>query len=70
MNTRLNIDTLQYMKKTKTMPNRPLADMPSNSAETKLKPHDTVQLLVDIGAIEDSTGDTLDQYIKLIEFPR
>ncbi len=32
------------------------------------KPHETVQLLVDIGAIEDSTGDTLDQYLKLIEF--
>ena len=50
------------------MPPRPLANMPSYRNETKLKHHETVQLLVDIGAIEDSTGDTLDQYLKLIEF--
>jgi hypothetical protein len=68
MNMRLSIDTLQYMEETKTMPSRPLANMPSNRNETKLKPHETLQLLVDIGAIEDSTGDTLDQYLKLIEF--
>ncbi len=68
MNMRLGIDTLQYMEETKTMPSCPLANMPSNRNETKLKPHETVQLLVNIGAIEDSTGDTLDQYLKLIEF--
>jgi hypothetical protein len=68
MNTRLGIDSLQYMEETKTMPPRPFANMPSNRNETKLKHHETVQLLVDIGAIEDSTGDTLDQYLKLIEF--
>ncbi len=50
------------------MSSRALANMPSNRNEAKLKPHETIQLLVDIGAIEDSTGDTLDQYLKLIEF--
>ncbi len=68
LNARLSIDTLQYMEETKTMPSRPLANMPSNRNETKLQTHETVQLLVNIGAIEDSTGDTLDQYLKLIEF--
>jgi hypothetical protein len=38
MNTRLSIDTLQYMEETtKTMPSRPLANMPSNRNEAKLK---------------------------------
>jgi hypothetical protein len=68
MNTRLGIDSLQYMEETKTMPSRPLANMPSNRNETKLQPQETVQLLVDNSAIEDSTGDTLDQYLRLIEF--
>ena len=68
MNTRLGIDSLQYMEETKTMPSRPLANVPSSRNETKLKPNETVQFLVDSGAIEDSTGDTLDQYLKLIEF--
>ncbi len=50
------------------MPSRPLANMPSNRNETKLQPHETVQLLVDVGALEHSTGDSLDQYLRLIEF--
>jgi hypothetical protein len=68
MNTRLGIDSLQYMEETKTMPTRPLANMQSNRNEAKLEHHETVQLLVDNGVIEDSTADTLDQYLRLIEF--
>jgi hypothetical protein len=41
---------------------------PTGNNETKLQPQETVQLLVDNGTIEDSTGDTLDQYLRLIEF--
>jgi hypothetical protein len=68
MNALLSIDTLQYMEEIKTMHSRPLAIMPSNRNETKLQPHETVQLLVDVGALEESTGDSLDQYLTLLEF--
>jgi hypothetical protein len=61
-NKRLCIDKLQYMEETKALPPHPLATSPSLRNEQKLEPHKTVQLLVDIGAIEDPTGDTLDQY--------
>ncbi len=50
------------------MPNRPLANISASRSETKLLPHETVQLLVDKGAIEDSTSDSLEQYVKLLEY--
>ncbi len=65
----MGINQFQFMQETKTL----LADQrralnPSLRIEVKLEPQKTVQLHVDYDALKDTTGESLDRYLKTVEF--
>ncbi len=55
------------MEETKEPPINPLCLNPIRRDDKKREPHEAVQLLVDVGAIEDSTRKTLEEYLRELE---
>ncbi len=66
-NINLQLNRLQYMEETKEPPKNPRCLKPIRRDDKKREPHEAVQLLVDIGAIPNSTKDCLEEYLKELE---
>jgi hypothetical protein len=52
------------MKETKEPPKNPQCLQPIRRDDRKREPHEAVQLLVDVGAIQSFTKDCLEEYLK------
>jgi hypothetical protein len=66
-NINLQLNRLQYMEESKEHPRNPQCLSPIRREDKKREPHDAVQLLVDIGAIPNSTLPTLEEYLRELE---
>jgi hypothetical protein len=66
-NINLGLNDLQYMEESKEPPRNPQCLSPIRREDKKREPHDAVQLLVNIGAIPDSTKLTLEEYLRELE---
>ncbi len=66
-NINLQLNRLQYMEETKEPPKNPQCLSPIRREDKKREPHDSVQLLVDIGAIRDSSTLCLKEYLLELE---
>jgi hypothetical protein len=68
MNVALGIDELQYMEESKILTADQKAMTASLRTEVKREPHKTVQLLVEHHALPDSTAESLERYLKAVEY--
>jgi hypothetical protein len=68
MNIALGIDEFQYMEESKTLIADQKAMTASLRTEVKREPHKTVQLLVEHHALPDSTAESLERYLKAVEY--
>jgi hypothetical protein len=66
-NIKLQLNRLQYMEETKEPPKHPLCLNPIKREDKKRELNDSVQLLVDIGAIHDSSAACLEEYLTELE---
>ena len=68
MNIALGIDEFQYMEESKTLIADQKAMTASLRTEVKREPHKMVQLLVEHHALPDSTAESLERYLKAVEY--
>ena len=66
-NINLQLNRLQYMEETKEPPKNPQCLNAIKREEKKREHNDSVQLLVDIGAIHDSSVKCLEEYLTELE---
>jgi len=66
-NIKLQLNRLQYMEETKEPPKNPQCLNPIKREDKKREHNDSVQLLVDVGAIRDSSAACLEEYLTELE---
>jgi hypothetical protein len=66
-NINLQLNRLQCMEETKEPPMNPQCLSSIRREDKKREPHDSVQLLVEIGAIRDSSAQCLKEYLLELE---
>jgi hypothetical protein len=66
-NINLQLNRLQYMEETKEPPKNPQCLSPIRREDKKRELNDSVQLLVDIGAIRDSSAPCPNEYLLELE---